>query len=133
MNRAFLGRVVHFRDPAGITASPAVRELINFRQPVAVLLFAVLHFVPDADDPRCLLATSAPIVPCSRAQIEGFFNGFDLPPPGVAGISQWPVPGCPGGRPRGALGMVTRAARTDAGQHGRGPGVEALTGSGRNR
>ena len=33
------------RDPAGIIGSPAVRELIDFGQPVAVLLFAVLHFV----------------------------------------------------------------------------------------
>jgi hypothetical protein len=44
------------RDVPGITASPAVRELIDFSQPVAVLLFAVLHFVPDGDDPRSLLA-----------------------------------------------------------------------------
>ena len=120
------------RDPDGITASPAVRELIDFSQPVAVLLFAVLHFVPDADDPRALLArfgdvmapgsalalshitdenideeaaragravyqsASAPIVPRSRAQIEGFFDGLDLLPPGVVGISHWPEPD-PGG------------------------------------
>jgi len=44
------------RDPAGITASPRVRELIDFSEPVAVLLFAVLQFVSDADDPRVLLA-----------------------------------------------------------------------------
>jgi len=44
------------RDPAAVTASPKVRELIDFSEPVAVLLFAVLHFVPDADDPRGLLA-----------------------------------------------------------------------------
>lgn len=116
------------RDPASITASPRVRELIDFSQPVAVLMFAVLHFVPDADDPRALLArfrdvmapgsalalshvtdenldeeasqagravyqgASAPIVPRSRAQIEGFFDGLDLLPPGVAGISHWPEP-----------------------------------------
>jgi S-adenosyl methyltransferase len=117
------------RDPAGIIASPAVGELIDFSQPVAVLLFAVLHFVPDADDPGALLArfsdvmapgsalalshitdenideeaaragravyqsSSAPIVPRSRAQIEGFFDGLDLLPPGVADISHWPEPG----------------------------------------
>jgi len=116
------------RDPDGITGSPAVRELIDFSQPVAVLLFAVLHFVPDADDPAALLArfgdalapgsalalshitdenidekaaragravyqsASAPIMPRSRAQIEGFFDGLDLLPPGVTGISQWPEP-----------------------------------------
>ena len=120
------------RDPDGITGSPAVRELIDFSQPTAVLMFAVLHFVPDADDPSALLgryrdvmapgsalalshitdenldteagragravyqSTSAPIMPRSRERIEGFFDGLDLLPPGVVGISQWPDPG-PGG------------------------------------
>jgi hypothetical protein len=116
------------RDPAGIIDSRAVRELIDFSQPVAVLLFAVLHFVPDAADPRALLArfrdvlvpgsalalshvtdehldeeagragravyqgASAAIVPRSRARIEGFFDGLDLLPPGVVGVSHWPEP-----------------------------------------
>jgi S-adenosyl methyltransferase len=120
------------RDPAAVTASPAVRELIDFSQPVAVLMFAVLHFVSDADDPAALVAgfadvmapgsalalshitdenigegaaragravyqsSSAPIVPRSRAQIEAFFDGLDLLPPGVTGISHWPGPD-PGG------------------------------------
>jgi S-adenosyl methyltransferase len=35
-------------------------------------------------------------VPRSKAQIEGFFDGLDLLPPGVAGISHWPGPD-PGG------------------------------------
>jgi hypothetical protein len=29
-------------------------------------------------------------MPRSRAQIEGFFDGLDLLPPGVVGISHWP-------------------------------------------
>ena len=39
------------RDPAGITADPQVRDVIDFTQPVGLLLVAVLHFVPDNDDP----------------------------------------------------------------------------------
>ncbi len=39
------------RDPGQILASPAVRALLDFRQPVALLLAAVLHFVPDDEDP----------------------------------------------------------------------------------
>ncbi len=39
------------RDPAAILAHATVRELIDFTRPVAVLLVAVLHFVPDSDDP----------------------------------------------------------------------------------
>jgi len=50
---AVLGDV---RDPAGIIGDPAVRELIDFARPVCILLVAVLHFVPDAADPRRLLA-----------------------------------------------------------------------------
>ena len=116
------------REPDGIIDSAAVRELIDFGEPVAVLLFAVLHFVPDADDPRGLLArfgdvmapgsalalshitdenineesaragrevyqnSSSPIVPRSREEIEGFFDGLELLAPGVADISHWPEP-----------------------------------------
>src|SRR6202012_3481774 len=39
------------RDPAGILADPQLRAVLDFRQPVAVLLVAVLHFVADAEDP----------------------------------------------------------------------------------
>ncbi|HUB40612.1 MAG TPA: SAM-dependent methyltransferase [Streptosporangiaceae bacterium] len=50
---AVLGDV---RDPAGIISDPAVRELIDFTRPVCILLVAVLHFVPDAADPKGILA-----------------------------------------------------------------------------
>ncbi len=39
------------RYPHTVLAHPDTRRLIDFNQPVAVLLFAVLHFVPDEDDP----------------------------------------------------------------------------------
>jgi len=44
------------RDPAGILADPQVRGLIDFGRPVCVLLVAILHFVPDTDDPAGLVA-----------------------------------------------------------------------------
>jgi S-adenosyl methyltransferase len=37
------------REPEGILARPGVRDLIDFRQPVAVAMAAVLHFLSDAD------------------------------------------------------------------------------------
>jgi hypothetical protein len=40
------------RSPEAILADADVRELIDFSQPVAVLLVAVLHFVTDADRPH---------------------------------------------------------------------------------
>ncbi|MGW7003118.1 SAM-dependent methyltransferase [Streptomyces sp. NPDC054933] len=45
------------RDPKAILGHPVVRELIDFDQPVAVLLVAVLHFVKDEEDPAGILAT----------------------------------------------------------------------------
>jgi S-adenosyl methyltransferase len=39
------------RQPWDLVARPAVRTLINFAQPVAILLVAVLHFVEDHEDP----------------------------------------------------------------------------------
>jgi S-adenosyl methyltransferase len=44
------------RHPADIIGHPEVTELLDFSEPVAVLLLAVLHFVPDADDPGSIVA-----------------------------------------------------------------------------
>jgi trans-aconitate methyltransferase len=38
------------RRPAEILGHPEVLQLLDFSQPTAVLLMAVLHFVPDSDD-----------------------------------------------------------------------------------
>ena len=39
------------RDPRSIVSDPGVSAVLDFDQPVAVLLIAVLHFVADAEDP----------------------------------------------------------------------------------
>jgi hypothetical protein len=39
------------RVPDLIVENPEVRELIDFDQPIALLLVAILHFIPDEDDP----------------------------------------------------------------------------------
>ena len=39
-----------------ILADPRLAKLIDFDQPVGVLLIAILHFIPDADDPAGLVA-----------------------------------------------------------------------------
>jgi len=52
--------VVHadVRYPCHLMTLPALRALIDFDQPIAVLLVAVLHFVEDSEDPwaiaRCI-------------------------------------------------------------------------------
>jgi hypothetical protein len=39
------------RQPDKVLEHPEVRELIDFGRPVALLLLAILHFVPDSEDP----------------------------------------------------------------------------------
>jgi hypothetical protein len=40
------------RNLGGIIANPALRSLIDFGEPVAVLLVAILHFIADAERPQ---------------------------------------------------------------------------------
>jgi hypothetical protein len=51
------------RRPDLIVEDPEARALLDFAQPVAVLLFAVLHFVGDADEPAALVRRLYDAVP----------------------------------------------------------------------
>ncbi len=44
------------RTPEIIFDDPRTRKLINFDEPVAVLMVAILHFIPDSDDPLDVIA-----------------------------------------------------------------------------
>jgi hypothetical protein len=44
------------RDPDAVFAAPGVHDLLDFSRPVALLTVAVVHFVPDEDDPAGLMA-----------------------------------------------------------------------------
>lgn len=50
--------IVHadLRDPARVLADPVLDGFLDFTRPVAVLMFAVLHFVSDSDDPAGIVA-----------------------------------------------------------------------------
>ncbi|HEY8455875.1 MAG TPA: SAM-dependent methyltransferase [Actinopolymorphaceae bacterium] len=48
-NTAFING--DLRDPDGILNHPEVRQLIDFSQPVGLMLAAVVHFLPDEEDP----------------------------------------------------------------------------------
>jgi len=136
------------REPGEILASPAVQGLLDFDQPIGLLLVSVLPFVADSDDPwqqvatlRDALAPDSYVVIChgtdegdparmqalgkvytssvatraggrTRADIQRFFDGWELVEPGLVYISQW--------RPDG------QAARLEADSH-----VWGLVGIGR--
>jgi hypothetical protein len=44
-------------EPGTILSHPQITELIDFRQPVAVLLVAILHFITDEESPGRIVAT----------------------------------------------------------------------------
>jgi hypothetical protein len=50
--------VVHadVRDADKILSASQTTELLDFTRPVAVLMVALLHFIPDADDPASVIA-----------------------------------------------------------------------------
>jgi hypothetical protein len=49
-----VAHVVHadLRQPAELLATPRVTKILDFTQPVAILLVAVLHFIREAEDPQ---------------------------------------------------------------------------------
>ncbi|MGW6937245.1 SAM-dependent methyltransferase [Lentzea sp. NPDC054927] len=44
------------RKPDEVLGNPEVRSLLNFDEPIAVMMVAVLHFVSDGDDPAAIVA-----------------------------------------------------------------------------
>ncbi|MET7476002.1 SAM-dependent methyltransferase [Streptomyces sp. NPDC005648] len=51
------------RDPRAVLDHPDVRRVIDFDEPVALLLVAILHFITDAEDPAGLVATLRDALP----------------------------------------------------------------------
>jgi hypothetical protein len=51
------------RDPAKLLADPALTDVIDFTQPVAVLLIGILHFLPDNENPGGLISALMDVVP----------------------------------------------------------------------
>ncbi|MFJ3672685.1 SAM-dependent methyltransferase [Streptomyces sp. NPDC090106] len=51
------------RDPRGVVEHPDVRRIIDFDEPVALLLVAILHFVTEAEKPGEIVATLRDALP----------------------------------------------------------------------
>jgi hypothetical protein len=52
-----------FREPERILADQTARQTLDFTKPVALMLVAILHFLPDSDDPRRLIQTMLDALP----------------------------------------------------------------------
>jgi SAM-dependent methyltransferase len=114
------------REPDVILRHPTTQHMIDFSRPVALLLVAVLHFIPDEQRPRAIVArlrdalapgsflviahgthqdrpetteavtkvyrravTQGQAQTRSRAEILGFFDGFELVEPGLVHGPLW--------------------------------------------
>ncbi|MCK2220166.1 SAM-dependent methyltransferase [Actinomadura sp. ATCC 31491] len=71
------------RDPAAILEHPELREIIDFRQPVALMMVALLMHIPDSDDPAGLVKAYADALPQGGWLVLSHLT-LDLAPPQVA-------------------------------------------------
>ena len=55
--------LVDIRDPDAVLGHPQTQRLIDFTEPVGLLMVAVTHFLPDSDDPWGLAARYIDAVP----------------------------------------------------------------------
>ncbi len=69
-------------EPEKILNDPDTLRTLNFSQPVALLLIAVLHFIPDEDDPYSLVTRLVDTLPAGSYLVMSH-GTFDLLPPEV--------------------------------------------------
>jgi hypothetical protein len=75
------------RDPEKILAHPVVRDTLDFSQPVALMLVAILHFIPDEDDPGAIVATLMAGLPPGSYLVSSHVTA-ELDPDGVHGMER---------------------------------------------
>jgi len=51
------------RDPAAILNDPVTRDVLDFTQPVALMLIAILHMIPDEEQPAEIISTLLDALP----------------------------------------------------------------------
>ena len=93
--RAILGAVVFvhivqadLRRPEEILDSPEVHKLLDFDRPIAILLVAIVHFLPEADDPDAIVARFRDALPSGGYLVLSHVCGEALPDsvPGVTEV-----------------------------------------------
>jgi hypothetical protein len=75
------------REPAKILDNPDLRRTLDFDRPVALMLLATLHFIPEQDDPYAIVRRLIePLAPGSYLVLSHATSDY-LPPALVADIS----------------------------------------------
>ncbi|MEU1286039.1 SAM-dependent methyltransferase [Kitasatospora sp. NPDC005856] len=76
-----------FRDPDSIIGDPRLREVLDFSQPVALSLIAIVHFVLDEDDPQGIVRRFMDALAPGSFLVLTVFTG-DTDPVGVGGVGR---------------------------------------------
>jgi SAM-dependent methyltransferase len=63
------------RDPESILSAPVTREVLDFGQPVALVLAAILHFVPDEFRPVSILTALVDALPSGSYLVASHATG----------------------------------------------------------
>jgi S-adenosyl methyltransferase len=71
------------REPEQVLSHPDTRRLVDLSQPVGLLTVAVLHFVPDADDPAGLVAAYRDAVAPGSHWVLSHATADGATPPGL--------------------------------------------------
>ena len=103
-------RLIDFNGPVAVLMLASLHFVTDADNPRAILrlwretmhpgsYLAISHITADEVQPAVAKAAqdvyadaSAPAVPRALAEVESFFDGFELIPPGVVNINSWPVP-----------------------------------------
>ena len=67
------------RNPAAILSSPVTVDVLDFSQPVALILAAILHFIPDEFRPADILATLVDALPSGSYLVASQVSMEDNP------------------------------------------------------
>lgn len=110
MTHPDLLKLIDFSGPVAVLMLASLHFVTDAENPHAIVrlwretmrsgsYLAVSHITADQVQPAKAKAAqdvyagaSAPAVPRTLAEVESFFDGFELVPPGVVDINQWPVP-----------------------------------------
>jgi S-adenosyl methyltransferase len=83
------------RDPQSILTNPLVREVLDFSQPIALVIVAVLHFVPDEYKPGQVLATLIDALPSGSYLVASHITGEHDPIGPATGARAYQAAGLP--------------------------------------
>ncbi|SCG65178.1 SAM-dependent methyltransferase [Micromonospora humi] len=92
------------RDPERILAHPDLRRTLDLTQPVALMLVAVLHFVPDTDDPYATVARLLDALPAGSHLVASHATHDHLP----AHLAAEAKAAARGGGPHGVINLRAR-------------------------